>query len=340
MPRAARVRPPPSRGRTSTLEPRPDAEGNRSAQHAGRQPLRVARFFSHRVCQHSFMTIALVLKVYDGLVLASDSATTLTMRQGDQSSVANIYNNANKVFNLYKGLPIGAMTWGLGSIGPASIATLAKDLRRRFSGTDPDWKLDPENYSIRDVAEKACAFLYDGRFQKVEEEAVGHGEKAPYLGFLVAGYSTDADQPEAYEIKFGLGGRPLVVEVVPEDSGASWWGQPDAIARILNGMSIAFPDALVNRGIVATQADAVAIYQEVRQELNPQMVTEAMPIQDAIDLAEFLVHATIQVVRFSPGNPTVGGPIEIATITKHEDFKWVQRKHFYQTRLNPLNGAS
>ncbi len=286
------------------------------------------------------MTIALVLKVYDGLVLASDSATTLTMSQGGQSAVANIYNNANKVFNLYKGLPIGAMTWGLGSIGPASIATLAKDLRRRFSGNDPDWKLDPENYSVRDVAEKAASFLYDDRFEKLEAEVSARGEPIPYLGFLVAGYSTESDQPEAYEIGLGLGGRPSLVEVVPDDSGASWWGQPDAIARILNGMSIAFPQALVNRGIVASHDDAVAIYQEVRQELNPQMVTEAMPIQDAIDLAEFLVHATIQVVRFSPGNPTVGGPIEIATITKHEDFKWVQRKHFFQTRLNPMNGAS
>jgi hypothetical protein len=60
-----------------------------------------------------------------------------------------------------------------------------------------------------------------------------------------------------------------------------------------------------------------------------------MPIQDAIDLAHFLVDATIQFVRFSPGSPTVGGPIEIATITKHEGFKWVARKHYFESRLNP-----
>jgi hypothetical protein len=47
------------------------------------------------------------------------------------------------------------------------------------------------------------------------------------------------------------------------------------------------------------------------------------------------VYATIQYVRFTPGFPTVGGPIEIATITKHEGFKWVKRKHFFDTRLNP-----
>jgi hypothetical protein len=31
---------------------------------------------------------------------------------------------------------------------------------------------------------------------------------------------------------------------------------------------------------------------------------------------------------------TVGGVAEIAAITKHEGFKWVQRKHFFKTEYN------
>lgn len=289
------------------------------------------------------MTIALLIKVNDGLVLASDSATTLSMNQGGASTVANIYNNANKVFNLYKGLPIGAMTWGLGSIGPASIATLAKDLRRRFMGEDRGfeaWRLDPESYTIEAVAARAQEFLKDGRYDNLEQDLVSAGQSAPHLGFLVTGYSSGANQPKSYVVSFGEGSTPGLTEVVAEDAGASWWGAPEAIGRILGGVSLAFPDALLNAGYVQTSQDAVAIFQGVRAQLNPQMVSPAMPIQDAIELAEFLVHATIQYVRFSPGNLTVGGPIEIATITKHEDFKWVQRKHFFDTRLNRLNGHS
>ena len=63
-------------------------------------------------------------------------------------------------------------------------------------------------------------------------------------------------------------------------------------------------------------------------------MTPPMPIQDAIDLAEFLVDLTTRYVRFKPGLPTVGGPIEIAAITKHEGFKWIQRKHYFSTKLN------
>lgn len=65
------------------------------------------------------------------------------------------------------------------------------------------------------------------------------------------------------------------------------------------------------------------------------LILPPMPIQDAIDLAEFLAHAAIMYSRFNIGASTVGGPIEVAAITKHEGFKWVKRKYYYDARLNP-----
>lgn len=289
------------------------------------------------------MTIALLIKVNDGIVLASDSATTLLMAGPDgNDAVGNTYNNANKVFNLHKGVPVGAMTWGLGNIGPASIATLAKDLRRRFQGQDghhPHWAIDPENYAMSDLAASAATFLNEGRYEDVAAEAVAAGRQPPGLGFLVAGYSSETDQPTAHVIQFTGQNTPVAEEVLPDDSGgASWWGQPEAISRLLTGMSMGAPEALANLGLGLDFSQAQQVVAGMVAQLNPQMVPAAMPIQDAIDLAEFLVHATIQYVRFSPGPPTVGGPIEIATITKHEGFKWVRRKHFFDARLNPTAG--
>ena len=60
-------------------------------------------------------------------------------------------------------------------------------------------------------------------------------------------------------------------------------------------------------------------------ELFELLFVEAMPIQDAVDLARFLVQATISFVKFSVARPkTVGGPIGVAAITKHEGFRWFQ----------------
>src|SRR5665213_4050764 len=70
------------------------------------------------------MTIVVTTRVTDGLVMASDSATTFSNNEG---VVMKVYNNANKVFNLVKVWPLGAMTYGSGSIGAASISTLSKD---------------------------------------------------------------------------------------------------------------------------------------------------------------------------------------------------------------------
>ena len=61
-----------------------------------------------------------------------------------------------------------------------------------------------------------------------------------------------------------------------------------------------------------------------------------MPIQDAIDLASYLVDVTIGFTKFSIKKQpkTVGGSIEIAAITKHDGFRWIQRQQFYPASLN------
>ncbi|MDN4596712.1 hypothetical protein [Leifsonia virtsii] len=281
------------------------------------------------------MTIALLIKVHDGVVLAADSASTLTAANPDGSmSIMNIYNNANKVFNLHKGLPIGAMTWGLGNIGPASISTLSKDLRAKFQEqSSGPWAIDRASYDIEAVAAQAAEFFYNDHF--VPLYGNDGGNTGPDLGYLVGGYSSGADQPRVFVISSTGPNAGKPTEILAGDTGAAWWGQPEAIQRILTGTSLDTAVALTNLGVPLPQAHQTA--SAIQQQVQTQLVVDAMPIQDAIDLAEFLVHATIQYVRFSPGGATVGGPIEIATITKHEGFKWVARKHYFQARLNPAS---
>jgi hypothetical protein len=276
------------------------------------------------------MTIALAIKVHDGVVLAADSATTLTSQKSNGAiEITNIYNNANKVFNLHRGLPIGAMTWGLGNIGPASISSLAKDLRKELQGgRGPHLAIDTDRYAIPDVAARIHRFLYVDRYDRQFDQLPI--TERPRLGFLTVGYSSDEDHPRlfSHSVKSGA------VEVLKERGGAMWWGHLDAISRLLNGQSIDAAGALKRLGMSALAAEELAT--AVTDRVATRMVQPAMPIQDAIDLARFLVSATCQYVRFSPGHATVGGPIDIATVTKHEGFKWVTRKLFFDCSLNPI----
>ena len=121
------------------------------------------------------MTVVVTVKVTDGIVLAADSAASFF----DENGVPiKIYNNANKIFNLIKVWPIGAMVYGAGGIGTTSVETLSKDLRRRLRNPeDADYGLNRDNYTVSEVADKARLFLYEENYLRTYD--------APPEGFFL-----------------------------------------------------------------------------------------------------------------------------------------------------------
>lgn len=78
------------------------------------------------------MTIVVAVVTTDSLVLASDSATTQSMTTvAGVPRTSSIWNSANKIVNLRKAWPIGAMTFGRASFAGHSIAIHCKELRAR-----------------------------------------------------------------------------------------------------------------------------------------------------------------------------------------------------------------
>ena len=110
-------------------------------------------------------------------------------------------------------------------------------------------------------------------------------------------------------------------------------GQPEAINRIVNGYSQHLPRALLEIGLKEENLDSVLTHIETHT--LAELISPAMPVQDAIALADFLVDTTKRYVRFLPMADTVGGDTDICVVTKHEGFKWIKRKHYFETRLNP-----
>lgn len=267
------------------------------------------------------MTIALSIKVNDGLVLAADSATT--MSQGNE--IINIYDNANKVFNLHKQLPVGAITWGAGNIGRSSIAALVKNFRKTI--TEGSLAIDPDSYTVQHIANRFFEYMLD--------QGVDHAVTNSSLGFLITGYSMNRDFPECWHLSFSGNGHSNPELFQDEEATGGYWdGQPEALNRLIWGF---------NPNILQPILQSVGIGDDKVEEImrlchgimNSQIITPFMPIQDAIDIAEFMIQTTIKYVKYTPGHQTVGGPIEIAAITKHEGFKWIKRKHYYNSTINP-----
>ncbi len=276
------------------------------------------------------MTVAVLVKVWDGLVLASDSATTLKLDGGG----AQVYNSANKIFHLHRQFPVALMTWGLGSIGSGSISTLSKDLRRRLMGRDDThdgWELDPATYTIESVADRVVEHMFDELYAPTF-----HGqEDSPTLGLLVAGYSSGSGAGEAWLIEMtDPESRPVPVVSMPVDQGG-WlaYAQTEALERLWNGIDRQTEALIANRVGQEVYGQVVADIVDGGRVRAPAVA--AMPLADAIGLAEFMVNVTSGYTHFLLGPDTVGGPTEVASMSRHEGFRWINRKHYYDPRLNP-----
>lgn len=153
--------------------------------------------------------------------------------------------------------------------------------------------------------------------------------------YWIGGYGSGASLGEIWRIHINNGkcGEPIC-EADQESCTIKWGGQPDAINRLLLGYGEVLPQALVDAGLTEPQAQDLTVH--IGRKSQAPLLREAMPVIDAIELAKFLVDMTKSFVRFSPGGNTVGGDSDVATVTKHEGFKWVSRKHYYGNKLNPL----
>ena len=272
------------------------------------------------------MTICVAVKVHDCLVFAADSA--MSLNNGNET--VNVYSHGNKVFNLVKGLPVCAMFCGMGNIGRSSISSLAKDLRRQLSASAKDGGIDRKTYSIGDIAARAKLMLYDLHYKALAEPPAGDHS----LEFFVGGYSANGDIAEVWKVVLRNGECAEPVRQLAGSNSAFvlWAGQPEALNRLILGYSQHLPGALLAAGIAE---DALAnVIGVVRQHTVSPLAEDPMPTGDAIALADFLVGVTKQYVHFLQGADTVGGDTDIATVTRHEGFRWIKRKHFYPRDLN------
>jgi 20S proteasome alpha/beta subunit len=271
------------------------------------------------------MSIIVSVKINDGIVLASDSTTAFTFPDGKPGQS---YDHAIKIVNLVKGLPIGVMACGAGGIGDASIATLLKDLRQRLKGDDEsttERKLEEKNYTMESVASRVHQFF--------SEKATEAGVKF-FLLLRICGYSSGRPLPELWQVVLNEGKTldPLRVQSEGE-FGVQWNGEQEALNRLILGVGT-IPEAGA-KAIGTTTEQLDDVLKKLYPHTLENLILPAAPIQDAIDLARFLVETTVGFFRYSVRRAkTVGGPIEIAVITKYEGFKWVQRKHFFSPEFN------
>ena len=64
-------------------------------------------------------------------------------------------------------------------------------------------------------------------------------------------------------------------------------------------------------------------------------IVAMLPKDELAAMAESLVNLTSFKRRVSEDAETVGGPIDVAVISRGDGFIWIKRKHYFRTELNP-----
>lgn len=89
----------------------------------------------------------------------------------------------------------------------------------------------------------------------------------------------------------------------------------------------------------------VKLVDERKEHMNEYMfnnyiapivnVVAILPKDELAAMAESLVTLTSLKRKVTPNEETVGGPIDVAVISKGDGFIWIKRKHYFDGNLNP-----
>jgi len=260
------------------------------------------------------VSLGIVVKAPEGLVLAAESRLTL---QGENRTTGEkfvvSFDNATKLLAFGpadRPRSVAAVTYGQAAIGSRTAAGFLPEFEAQIG----DDILTTEEFS-----KKLSDFYVDQWRNAMPADYSG-----PNMTFVVGGY----DRPNAY-------GRVFIIEIPAnpqvreqnagdENFGITWGGQSDFMDRLLRGYDRRVPD-LVAKALKLTPARKKELEAALLQVVMP-LPLAAMPLQDCVDLAVFFIRTTIAAQSLTIGNRGVGGPIDVATITRSRGLEFIKRK--------------
>ena len=257
------------------------------------------------------MSLAVTIKGTEGIVIAADSRVTLTaMREGGETLPVN-FDNATKLLSFSgKHNFVGAVTYGTAVIGHRTAHSLI-----------PEFELELEDRPRTSVLDYATSL---SEFFLKQWKNANMPDTGPQMVFIVGGY----DPMGAYGrvFKFDIPGGPIPTEQNPGDTnfGMTWGGQLQIASRIIHGFDPALPGILNDKLKDSNQVDA--ILSALQQQLEFSIPYQVLPLQDCVDLAAFMVRATMDAQNLAIGLRGVGGLIEIAVITRTNGLQYLQKK--------------
>jgi hypothetical protein len=111
--------------------------------------------------------------------------------------------------------------------------------------------------------------------------------------------------------------------------------QDDIVQTFLGGVHPIY-ESILNQHVKDFQQISHIVQGEMKKRFTDPIINivASLPKDELANMAETLVSMTSFMRRVSSNLETVGGPIDVAVISKKDGFVWIQRKHYFPPELN------
>jgi|SRR5579863_779156 len=263
------------------------------------------------------MSLGIVIKGSEGVVLAADSRVTLFNQLPPNPAAANQvvlipanFDNATKLLTVAGQDFVGAVTYGLGALmtgdGPRTMHSFIPEFEKDLQ----DQKVG--RLSVSEFAQRLSDFFMD-RWNTLINRPANPGED---INFLVGGFDSDAAYGRAFQFQIPRLPDPIEQNAGAGQFGITWGGQPELVNRMLFGYDLELP-AFIQTTLNLQPAQVTQLGNQMQQRFAAGIPYQFLPLQDCVNLAVFLIESTVRFQKFSTNRVRgVGGPVEVATVTR------------------------
>jgi 20S proteasome alpha/beta subunit len=257
----------------------------------------------------------------EGVILAAESRVTLSLKD-ENNNVHHInFDNATKLLSFSKPHNyVGAVTYGLAAIGQRTVHSFLPEFEA---------SLPHERIKIDEFAKRLSDF-----FMVQWQKTMPADYKGPNITLVVGGFNDGEPYGCVYIIE-------IPNKAVPElrgnelSFGITWGGQREFVDRLIRGYDNNAL-AIIQREL-AVDPMKMSTLQNSLEPLGMKIALPTMALQDCVDLAIFFIRTTIIGQSLTIGLRGCGGPIDVATITRRDGFRYIQKKSVFGEVRNKNN---
>lgn len=286
------------------------------------------------------MSLGIVIKGPEGLVLAAESRITLVAQAIAQQGNIQIpqqipvyFDNATKLLSFsVPNTSIGVVTYGQAVIGQLTPRTAASYL------PEFEAKLPKERLKVEEFANKISEFFLD-QWNKTMPPA-DQIPNVPDMTFVIAGFDIDDIYGKVYVVNIPRTPNP-VEQTKDINFGITYGGQHEIVSKIMLGYDLRLPETLKN-GLNLSPEQLIQFDSLIRQ-FQLVVPLQILALQDCIDLACFFLRTTMDAQNLSVGIRGVGGAIDVAIIKRNQEIQFIQRKREhgeFEPKSSKLEGGN